>query len=242
MTELLIICPSRQRPHAVAPFAQALADTCTAHTDVLWCIDNLAAGTDELVDYTRAVRAARSIFPRMSLVAAQEHLGFIGCLNRFATDRATTPDAPTAIASLGDDHRPVTVGWDSAYLTALAQLGVGIVYGDDGHQGARLPTQMAISTDIVAALGYVAPPQLWHMYCDNYWLDLGTGARCITYLPDVVVTHHHPGTGKGAWDDSYRESNSFDRYAQDEAAYRLFRQQGHLADDIATVTALRATR
>lgn len=237
--DLLIVCPSRQRPHAVAQLAQALADTCTANTHVLWCIDDL----NELEAYDRAVRQARfTTFRRMRLVASEAHLGFIGCLNRFGVGfLAAEPDV-YALASLGDDHRPDTVGWDSAYLTELRRLGTGIVYGDDGHQGAALPTQMAMTADIVAALGYVAPPTLWHMYCDNYWKDLGEGAGCLSYLPDVVVTHHHPGTGKGTWDASYRESNSTGRYAQDEAAYREFVRSGALAADIATVTALRGER
>lgn len=237
MSDLLIVCPSRQRPHAVGELARALGGTCTAGTAILWCVDTPA----EAVHYERAIRTARPDFDRMHLAVADGHLGFIGCLNRFAVEHAGRAHPPTAVASLGDDHRPATVGWDSAYLAALADLGdAGIVYGDDGHQGQALPTQMAMSTSIVRALGYVAPPQLWHMYCDNFWKDLGEAAGCITYLPDVEVTHHHPGTGTGGtWDDSYRESNSAARYAQDAAAYRRVHADGTFTAAVAAVTALR---
>jgi hypothetical protein len=125
---------------------------------------------------------------------------------------------------MGDDHRPRTVGWDAAYLNALHELGTGIVYGDDRLQGEALPTQCAMTADIVRALGYMAPAGLRHLAVDNFWLDLGRGAGCLRYLPDVVVEHMHPLAGKAEWTPGHRRVNAPAMYERDLAEYGRFKR------------------
>jgi len=237
--ELLVLVPSRLRPHTVIDLADACAETCTANTWLAWCLDD----TPDPMAYHEAAWDAAEIYPNLIMVESSTRRGLVGTLNHYASQAAAPfvagGHSPYAIGYLGDDHRPKTVGWDAAYLAALHELGTGIVYGDDEHQGAKLPTQMAMTADIVRTLGYLAPPELWHMYCDNFWKDLGEGAGCLTYLPEVTVTHRHPGAGRGSWDASYRETNAAERYAADQAAYRRYRR-ARLAHDIAAVAALRA--
>ncbi len=234
--DLTILIPTRLRPHTVQELARAFADTCTADTTIIWCID----GCPREHEYTDAYDKAVTVYPRQRILTGPRRR-LVATLNHHAVETASAVDAPFALGYLGDDHRPRTFGWDTAYLAGLRGLGSGIVYGDDGHQGANLPTQMAMTADIVRALGYLAPPHLVHMYCDNFWKDLGEGAGCLLYLPTVAVTHHHPGVGLGIWDASYRESNSADRYAADRAAYDAYRAE-RLAADIATVRTLRGRR
>jgi hypothetical protein len=142
-------------------------------------------------------------------------------------------EAPKAVAFMGDDHRPRTPGWDTAYLNALQQQ-PGFVYGNDLLQGRDLPTQVAISASVVRALGHMAPDVLTHLYVDDYWRTLGQQAGCLTYLPDVVVEHLHPSDGKSAWDDGYRRVNSPEMYERDASAYaRYWREHG--SRDVARV-------
>lgn len=236
MTQLVVIVPTRLRPHAVRPLAQAFADTCLADTELLWCIDD-CPHANEYIDAVFDTTADTYPHQRLSIGGPRRRL--VGTLNHHAGALADGPNPPFAVGYLGDDHRPKTLGWDSAYLAALTDLGTGIVYGDDEHQGATLPTQMAMTTDIIRALGYLVPPCLTHMYCDNFWKDLGERAGCLTYLPDVTITHHHPGVGRGSWDASYHESNSADRYATDRAAYEQYRTSGYLDADVDTIQRLR---
>jgi hypothetical protein len=138
-----------------------------------------------------------------------------------------------AVGFMGDDHRPRTKGWDTAYLAALIQMRVGMVYGDDGWQHETLPTQIAMTTDIVKALGWMAPPALVHMYVDNWWLELGRAAGCIRYLPDVVVEHMHPVAGKAEWDEGHRRVNQQAMYHVDGATFarlRVLEMPGALAE------------
>lgn len=232
MIQLVVLVPTRSRPESVVPLAQRFADTCTADTWLALCVD----GCEQADAYYDAYREAFNIYPRMSFQSGPRRR-LVGTLNHYATQLATSDLPPYAIGFMGDDHRPATAGWDGTYLAALHEMGTGIVYGDDLIQGENLPTQMAMSADIVAALGYLAPPSLVHMYCDDFWKDLGEGAGCLAYLPEVVVQHHHPSQGKAHWDASYRESNAAGQYAADKQAYEQFRTD-QLAADIEKVKRL----
>jgi hypothetical protein len=139
---------------------------------------------------------------------------------------------------MGDDHRPRTRGWDAAYLEALHDLGTGIVYGDDLLQGANLPTQCAMTSNIVQALGCMAPATLRHMYVDNAWRALGEAAGCLRYLPEVVVEHLHPVAGKAEWDDNYRRVNAPEMYGHDADAFGEY-LRGQFAEHVAKVQRLR---
>lgn len=144
-----------------------------------------------------------------------------------------------AHAFMGDDHLPRTVGWDEAYLDALHELGTGIVYGDDLLQGRALPTQCAMTSDIIRALGYMAPPTLTHLFVDNFWLSLGNEAGCLRYLPEVIVEHRHPAAGKAALDEGYERVNSVAMQTRDEAAWNAYVDSGAFAADVEKVKALR---
>jgi hypothetical protein len=225
MADLVVIVPTRGRPHAAAELARAFKETCTADTQLLFAVD---ADDPELAGYRRVQPPHTTLNPERSMVA---------CLNRAARDVLAYP--PFAIGFMGDDHRPRTVGWDATYLDALRELGTGIVYGNDLLQRHNLPTQCAMTADIVRALGWMAPPTLRHLYVDNFWLDLGRAADCIRYLPDVVVEHMHPVAGKAAVDEGYARVNAAEVYTADEAAYRQFVEGGLLAAAAATVQTLR---
>jgi hypothetical protein len=222
----VVIVPSRGRPEAIRELAEAFSDTCTADTLLHVALDE---DDPSLAEYGPL---AGQIGPHRSMVEA---------LNASATLVAgrLSDFSPFAVGFCGDDHRPRTKGWDAAYLEALRDMGTGIVYGDDLLQREKLPTQCAMTSDIVRALGYMAPPSLTHMYVDNFWLDLGRLAGCLRYLPDVVVEHMHPIAGKAEWDDGHRRVNAPAMYYRDRIAYARFREMGDLADAVAKVKALR---
>jgi hypothetical protein len=158
----------------------------------------------------------------------------VGALN--AAVDLIAPRTPRAIAFMGDDHRPRTKGWDTAYLEALAAK-PGMVFGNDRIQGMELPTQIAMSASLVRALGHMAPPVLKHMYVDNYWLQLGVEADCITYLPDVTVEHLHPYAGTAEVDEGYLRVNAREVFDRDEKAFAAYWAE-HAERDIAAARSL----
>jgi hypothetical protein len=211
MTDLVVIVPSRGRPEAARALATAFADTCTADTQLVLALDADDTTLDQYpAGPTQFVGETKSMVEALNGAAAAYADALFGM----------TP--PFALGFMGDDHRPRTRGWDTTYLDTLSAVGTGIVYGNDLLQGRNLPTQCAMTADIVRALGYMAPPALRHMYVDNFWLELGRAADCIRYLPDVIVEHRHPVAGKAEWDEGYRRVNDVAVYSQDEATFRDF--------------------
>lgn len=232
MADLVVIVPSRGRPETVAGISATVDATCGADTEALFVVDSDDPARPAYFD---AVAAAGE---RVDIKTG-DHRNMVEALNKVAWSLAAAERfAPLAVGFMGDDHRPRTQGWDQAYLDALRELGTGIVYGDDLLQGERLPTQVAMTSDIIRALGHMAPPTLTHMYVDNYWLDLGRAAGCIRYLPDVVVEHMHPFAGKGLMDEGYARVNDQRMYAVDRAAYSRWRCMSMPAE-AAKVRALR---
>lgn len=234
MTDLLVIVPSRGRPQAVAEMAQAFGDTCTGSTRLVFMTDDDDPDEDGYLE--QVINLGISMEGKAIALRSGPNVSMVDALNRAA--RRVLNEDPYAIAFMGDDHRPRTKGWDTRYLDALRQLGTGIVFGNDLLQGQRLPTQVAMTADIVRALGWMAPPVLRHLYVDDFWRDLGVHAGCLRYLPDVVVEHLHPVAGKAEMDEGYARVNDARVYDADQAAYREFQASGAFRAAVEAVRAL----
>lgn len=237
MADLVVIVPSRGRPHAVAEMARAFQDTCSAYDVLLlFAVDN---DDPALGGYIAAqVDASRRHWARTG-VTTQAGGSMVAALNTVAARVLTDDEVDAkAIAFFGDDHRPRTENWDVRYLEALAAR-PGIVYGNDLIQGPNLPTQCAMSAELVRALGHMAPPTLTHLYVDNYWRDLGHEAGCLTYLPDVIVEHLHPVAGKASVDEGYRRVNAPAMYGRDRTAYATYVAE-HWGRDVAAARSVLA--
>lgn len=230
MADLVVIVPTRGRPEAAAELAAAFGETRTS-AHLVFAIDEDDPAHD-------AYAEALGVYPSSVIDTGGAPATMVRALNASAVARATAPDPPFAIGFMGDDHRPSTHGWDQAYLDALRELGTGIVYGNDLLQGENLPTQVAMTSDVVRALGFMAPPTLRHLAVDNWWLELGRAADCIRYLPDVIVEHRHPYAGKAEWDAGYLRVNSQEMYRRDLAEFERLRRD-ELQAAAAKVRALR---
>jgi len=233
MSDLVVVVPSRGRPGNVRALLSAVRDTRSESTTVLLVVDH---DDPDAPGYHDVAREAPDVVRAVLSVPPSQGGGMVPALN-FAALAAS--DLAYAVGFLGDDHCPRTVGWDGAYLAALRELGTGIVYGDDLVQRHRLPTQCAMTTDIVRGLGYMAPPGLTHLYVDNTWLAWGTAAWCLRYLPDVVVEHRHPLAGTGQWDAGYARVNHQGMYDRDRAAFEEYTRAG-LVSDVQKIKNLRS--
>ena len=231
---LLTIVPTRGRPASVARLAQAWRTTgAPEHADLL-----LAADDDDphLPAYRAAVEAEGEPWLRLETCGAWRPM--VPKLNAVAVHHANSP-AYTALGFAGDDHVPRTPGWAAAYLAELARLRVGIVHADDGRWHGSLPTEWAMSPAIIRRLGRMVPAGVEHLFCDNAVMELGRDARCLTYLPGVLIEHMHPDVGKAETDDGYAAVNSRERYANDERAFRRWRRYVR-PRQVAAVRVLRA--
>lgn len=218
MRDLLIITPTRGRPQGAQRLIDAVEATATARTDLLLCIDDDDASYAGLTGNFTFTRGPR------------ETCG--GWTNKVAAQRACQYHA---VASIGDDHEPLTPGWDTMLLGAIdAMGGAGFAYGDDTIHGAAVPTAVVISTNIVAALGWVFQPMMTHYYADLVWKEIAEGC-CLAYLPEVKIKHYNPSFGTAPMDPTYEQARS--RYGMDGEAYRAW-CSGQRQKDISTVRSM----
>ena len=226
---ILIIVPTRSRPHSVSPIVEAWLDTeAYEHADLLFAVDRDDPELDAYLAHAHEDIALFAVHNRRRMMVPK--------LNRTAVKLAREPYM--AVGYAGDDHLPRTIGWAKRYWEELQLLGTGIVYGDDLLQHERLPTQWAMTSDIVHTLGAMVPAPVEHLYCDNAILDLGIHANCIRYLPDVIIEHMHPAVGKAPEDDGYRTVNSDTQIHRDRTAWEAWRT----TDLPAQANAIRALR
>lgn len=223
--DLLMIVPSRGRPHNIAALWDAWQATTSGAAGLLVALDD----DDPTLPGYRDVCADRGIE-----LTVGPRLRMCPTLNKVAVERAPHH---FAIGFLGDDHRPRSLGWDTHYLAELKTLGTGFVYGNDLVAKDRLPTQVAVTSNIVQTLGWMALPGLLHLWCDNVWWDLGHAIDRITYLPDVVVEHCHPLAGTAAEDDGYREVNAPAAFEADRLIYADWYEH-QMPADVAKLRAL----
>lgn len=159
------------------------------------------------------------IFPERGIVKAMNYVVSAGYTKEFE-----------AIGFMGDDHRPRTVGWDLSYRDTLREIGGGFVYGNDLLMGERIPTQVAISSTIIEALGYFGHTRFTHLNVDVSWKDLGEAIGRIVYLPDVIVEHMHPAAGKAEDDSGYKWANSPVMVNLDDRAYADWKRHDFKSD------------
>jgi hypothetical protein len=228
--DLVILVPTRGRPQNLRALWESFTETCRAATALVACVDD---DDPRLPEYQAVAAEAhgqeqRDLSRRYEDLPPRQQLWLVtgprlrlgGTLDAVA--QVVAPSSPR-IGFMGDDHRPRTLGWDTRYIEALNRLGTGLIYGNDLIQGPNLPTQVAMTSDIVLATGHMVPPGIVHLWIDNAWLELGRALDAITYLPDVVIEHMHPIAGRAEWDQGYVEANTDERSDSDRAVFEAWR-------------------
>lgn len=241
--KLVLIIPSRGRPDAALQAAgEALHYAELPNTLVVISVD----GPHDTDQHHAYLEIPGALGDRVNVISDPTHRGLVGTLNRRAVQiaryqlmkdhycrRGDECQRVTHVGFIGDDHRMRTPGWDRRLADAAGDW--GIAYGNDLLRGADLPTAVVMSADLIRVLRKMAPEELWHMYCDDYWMSLGDELGRITYLDDVVIEHLHPSAGKAELDDSYRQTNSPEVFARDADAWLAYVQGGLLAQDVAAI-------
>lgn len=238
MPDLAVIVPTRGRPDNIRKVIGAWDFTnAWDHADLVVVAD---ADDPEIGGYrTLFVETSHpdTDEPLFQLVEVPSWVPMVEKLNHVASQLAEE-GRYFALGFAGDDHLPRTINWAARYLTVLRELGTGMVYGDDGYQGAKLSTEWAITSDVVRALGRMVPAPVEHMYCDNSILELFTLAGAVRHLPEVRIEHMHPYAGKSESDPQYKRVNGRDQMHRDRVAYQRWRAKEAPAQ-VATVRSLR---
>lgn len=210
MKDAAILVPSRARSAQLGEMISAALSTSAAQTDIIVAVDNDDPDGPAYAALEDSLRGEKRVTwlrgPRDTMA---------GWTNKMAGWYA---GGYFALGSFGDDHFPRTPGWDAVLLDALETPGVIMAYGDDLHQGRRLPTAPLIRSAVVTALGWMALPGCSHYFIDDGWLALADGAAA--YCQNVIIEHVHPDAGKAPRDATYAEA--LPHWQADESIYRAW--------------------
>jgi hypothetical protein len=216
MPDLVVVTPSRARPHNVDRLWTAMQKTCKADTRLLIGLDS----DDE----------TRPSYPRGPKYMRQDGLQgkVVEWINLLAVAAVLSP-AP-AVGHFGDDCLPRTDGWDEKILAALEKA--PFAFGNDlsiERPPGSLCTHLFMRSEVFRTLGYFGPPSIQHMWVDLAWMAWGEAAG-MTYLDEVVIEHLHFMEGKALYDASYHASRQQDRLEQDLRALWEYVRDGLNAD------------
>jgi hypothetical protein len=231
MRDLAILVPSRGRPANVGRLVAACAKTCTTDYQICWAFDD----DDPALDLNKTAATLRGhggrsyvwTGPRQGLTAWTNHMwhDLEGEFRHFA--------------SIGDDHEPLTHAWDGTMTAHLEAKGGGFAYCNNGGHTPELdwnlPEMCIVSAPILSALGWFAEPSTLHYNIDTIWRDIGDGAGCLYYFPDITLKHWnwalHPGMAElrdlTQWDAQQRGN-------EDVQAYHRWHEE-RMGADVATV-------
>lgn len=226
MPDLLVITPSRGRPGNAERLLKAVHATRKLDTHVWIGTDDddpFLAGYEKMFFSTRLPGDKFATGPRKGLTEWTNHAA-----RQYAGEYKY-------LASFGDDHLPRTPGWDRALVRAIEDMGgTGFAYPYDGIR-EDIPEAVAVSSNIVKALGWFCEPSLHHYFVDDVWADLGRHIG-IRHLRAVAVDHLIPATGKSCADSTYQASS--EKISADQESYIAWRAE-RMADDISTIKGLR---
>lgn len=126
------------------------------------------------------------------------------------------------VFGIDDDCIVKTHGFDKTLAEPLKEKGYGVSYGNDGFQGQNLPTKWMFTMNICKTLGYPTPPDLLHLYVDNYLKRIGEEINSLHYFPDVIMDHEHFLNNKAEMDSTYKETNSQALYDHDKRVFEKY--------------------
>lgn len=201
--KVLTIVPSRGRPDKIVHFYNCFKSTATI-SDLCIALD------DDDIEYPKFDDVIYEINPRMFMGGT---LNFVA--KKYANDYEY-------LAFLGDDHHARTPGWDAKLVESIKDLKNGIAYGNDLLAGEGLPTAVLLNSNIVRTLGYMSPPELIHLFIDNFWKAIGSNLQTLRYSEDVIIEHMHYSNKKSEEDSRYLEVNDPEVYHHDRLVFEKY--------------------
>jgi len=219
MPELLVLVPTRSRPHNVEPIVKAWWETgAFGFADLLFVAD---ADDMQIDGYSKLVGSQAGAMIQI----LPEWMPLVPKLNFTAVEIAQGGQYRN-IAFMGDDHIPRTRGWASNLIMDHHKNQNWIWYGRDGFQDQNKPTWWSMDAEIIRRLGRMVPAPVQHLYCDDAIKVLGEKAGCLGYDETIMVEHMHPIVGKGLMDEQYARVNRLQQYERDEALFRSWVADG----------------
>lgn len=225
--KLVIIVPTRGRPHLLERLIESWKKTTSGHSTILAVLDE-----DDHANYMPMLDKYMYDRVEVAVVFGDREM-LVGKLNMFSD--GWEKEGYIGVGFMGDDCVFMTPGWELPIIQWL-ESNKGLCYGNDLLQGEALPNNVFIHVDVISALGFMAPPELKHYFIDNYWRELGVSIGKLHYFPEVVIEHRHWSNGKEGKDNIYTEAEKL--MGEDRTAWDDYRLTGKMTEDVSKVLSL----
>lgn len=202
MTDIALICPTRQRPEwfmRMLESAYITADN-PKSLEVMVYIDDDEPYQDEYIKrmqefidkYNRPFGLFElSIQPQKPLSEAHNYL----------VERSTA----NILIPCNDDQIFRSQSWDKRITEECAKFPdeVYLIWVNDGHSGSRKCCFPIVSRKSVNHIGYFLPEVFFHQYADTWLYDVYKRLGREHYVDDVLIEHMHYHYGKSEMDELY---------------------------------------
>lgn len=212
MRNLLVICPSRGRPHRIMGMINSFDETTDpSYTKLIVLLDKDDPSVDQYMEVLPPHVGIR-VYDRTGDKTLTTEI-----INRAFTEFKDYP----YFSVTNDDIHYKTVGWDKA-LTQPLKISCGqddtmvAKYGDryiGNCNPGTFPITSVIDGDIVRAIGWLQHPDLRHTCGDNIWYWIGKRSDSLYSNTKYHTEHHSPYFGLGENDETYKNCNAFDNKA-----------------------------
>lgn len=231
LDKIALVIPTRERVDRVALQAAELHRLTGDFADIHYVIDG---------DHERDHEYSRALHGYHHITHFQPWRGLSGTLN---TMSARLVQYYPYVGFMGDDHFPLTLGWDHVMINLMRDPGTLVAYGSDGQPDVDRwdhppMTWWVMDSDLIHALGQMVPYPLNHTCVDDYVWQLGFQSDSLAYAPGVTMEHRHWFWDKAKTDDSYERSSEHNNRLADNIKWQHY-QKIQLPHDVVVAQRLR---
>ena len=195
-----LLCPSRGRPKKLERLIKSIANTATfpSRIEILIYVDD---DDPEKFEYLLSHKNL-VIEPLISRLANIELLVDepfrTPILNNILAERAQG----NILMITNDDQVFRDKNWDIRIDEEVSKFPDEIycMWFNDGRYQEKICTFPILSRKWIDTIGYIEPFLFEHFNCDLWTWQIGQMVDRLNYIPDILVEHLHPDTGKSKTD------------------------------------------
>jgi len=217
-----LLCPSRSRPDELKRLIESVAKTVLtpSRIEILIYVDeDDPKKFDYLLSHKNLV-----LDPTVSKLANVDLLIDeplrTPIINNILAERAQG----NILMIANDDQVFRDKNWDNRLDEEVAKFPDEIycMWFNDGRYQETICTFPILSAEWFNTLGYIEPFLFEHFNCDLWTWQIGKMINRLHYIPDILVEHLHPDTGKANADETTKRNLKGRRPEIDKATFAKF--------------------
>jgi len=217
-----LLCPSRGRPKDLERLIKSIATTATnpARIEILIYVDDDDPEKFMYILTHKNLTADPQITQLFNIDLLVDEPLRTPLLNNILADRAKG----NILMIANDDQVFVDKNWDIRIDEEVAKFPDEIycMWFNEGRYHETICTFPIVSRKWVDTLGYIEPFLFEHFNCDLWTWQIGKMIDRLHYIPDILVEHLHPDTGKSTADDTTERNLKGGRPERDRIIFAKF--------------------